>query len=323
MIVEPSSFALTTTPVFGAFFFLFAMLEYQAKRSLEIGFDDDGRIIAYRDHFLTDIGAFNPIGSGVMYNTIAHLAGPYRIDHFSAEAKIVTTNKVPNAPYRGAGRPEAALVTERAMDLIAGELGIEPAEVRRRNMIRPEQMPYKLGIVYRDGEPIVYDGGDYPGALQKALAVYADGTRLVPSDQPIGADHATKPAGEHRDLICWPARRTLVPQAVDQPVHPDGPAPPEREHLEHGPHLTASETRRIAPLHLEISQQPHAEGLHHLHRGSRGRATALRGNVRARTTAARPVRAQCCRWGPPSSVERVAWGVGSATKRSRQRSEQK
>ena len=136
---------------------------------LEIGFDDDGRILGYRDRFLTDIGAFNPIGSGVMYNTIAHLAGPYRIDDFSAEAKIVTTNKVANAPYRGAGRPEAALVTERAMDLIAAELGMEPAEVRRRNMIRPEQMPYKLGIVYRDGEPIVYDGGDYPGALDKAL----------------------------------------------------------------------------------------------------------------------------------------------------------
>ncbi|HEY1362945.1 MAG TPA: xanthine dehydrogenase family protein molybdopterin-binding subunit [Xanthobacteraceae bacterium] len=136
---------------------------------LEIGFDDDGRILGYRDRFLTDIGAFNPIGSGVMYNTIAHLAGPYRIDDFSAEAKIVTTNKVPNAPYRGAGRPEAALVTERAMDLIAAELGLEPAEVRRRNMIRPDEMPYKLGIVYRDGEPIVYDGGDYPGALDKAL----------------------------------------------------------------------------------------------------------------------------------------------------------
>ncbi|MGH6737738.1 MAG: xanthine dehydrogenase family protein molybdopterin-binding subunit [Bradyrhizobium sp.] len=104
---------------------------------LEIGFDDEGHLLAYRDRFLTDIGAFNPIGSGVMYNTIAHLAGPYRINNFLAEAKIVTTNKVPNAPYRGAGRPEAALATERAMDLIAGELGIEPAEVRRRNMIRP------------------------------------------------------------------------------------------------------------------------------------------------------------------------------------------
>ena len=137
---------------------------------LEIGFDDDGRILAYHDRFLADCGAFNPIGSGVTYNTIAHLIGPYRIDNFAAEARVVATNKVPNAPYRGAGRPEAALATERAMDLVAGALRIEPAEVRRRNMIRPEQMPYKVGLVYRDGEPIVYDGGDYPAALEKALA---------------------------------------------------------------------------------------------------------------------------------------------------------
>ncbi|HZT52433.1 MAG TPA: xanthine dehydrogenase family protein molybdopterin-binding subunit [Stellaceae bacterium] len=137
---------------------------------VEIGFDDTGRILAFRDRFLADSGAFNPIGSGVTYNTIAHLMGPYRIDNFAAEARVVATNKVPNAPYRGAGRPEAALATERAMDLVAGALGMEPAEVRRRNMIRPDEMPYKLGIVYRDGEPIVYDGGDYAGALDKALA---------------------------------------------------------------------------------------------------------------------------------------------------------
>lgn len=134
-----------------------------------VGFDNDGRILAFQDRFLTDIGAFNPIGSGVMYNTIAHLAGPYRIENFLAEAKVITTNKVPNAPYRGAGRPEAALATERVMDLIAGTLSIEPAEVRRRNMIRADEMPYSLGIVYRDGEPIVYDSGDYPAALEKAL----------------------------------------------------------------------------------------------------------------------------------------------------------
>jgi carbon-monoxide dehydrogenase large subunit len=114
---------------------------------VEIGFDDDGRILAFHDRFLVDCGAFNPIGSGAVYNTIAHLAGPYRIDHFAAEAKIVVTNKVPNAPYRGAGRPEAALVTERAMDLIARHLRLEPAEVRRRNMIRPEEMPYSVGIL--------------------------------------------------------------------------------------------------------------------------------------------------------------------------------
>jgi carbon-monoxide dehydrogenase large subunit len=137
---------------------------------VEVGFDDDGRIVAFRDHFLVDCGAFNPIGSGAVYNTIAHLAGPYRIDHFAAQARIVATNKVPNAPYRGAGRPEAALATERVMDLIARQLELEPAEVRRRNMIRPEEMPYSLGILYRDGEPITYDGGDYPAALEKALA---------------------------------------------------------------------------------------------------------------------------------------------------------
>jgi len=79
------------------------------------------------------------------------------------------TNKVPNAPYRGAGRPEAAFAMERAIDLVARTLGLEPVEVRRRNMIRADEMPYRVGIPYRDGEPIVYDSGDYPGALQKAL----------------------------------------------------------------------------------------------------------------------------------------------------------
>jgi carbon-monoxide dehydrogenase large subunit len=137
---------------------------------VEIGFDDEGRILAFRDRFLTDSGAFSPIGSGAIYNTIAHLAGPYRIEHFAAEATVVATNKVANAPYRGAGRPEAALATERAIDLVARKLGLEAAEVRRRNMIRPEEMPYKVGLLYRDGEPIVYDGGDYPAALDKALA---------------------------------------------------------------------------------------------------------------------------------------------------------
>jgi carbon-monoxide dehydrogenase large subunit len=80
------------------------------------------------------------------------------------------TNKVPNAPYRGAGRPEAALATERVMDLIAQKLGLEPAVVRARNMVPAAEMPYRAGIPYRDGEPIVYDSGDYPGGLEKALA---------------------------------------------------------------------------------------------------------------------------------------------------------
>jgi aerobic carbon-monoxide dehydrogenase large subunit len=136
---------------------------------VEVGFDDDGHILALRDDYIVDCGAWNPIGSGIAYNTAVHLTGPYKIENLAASGKIVVTNKVPNAPYRGAGRPEAAFAMERTVDLVARSLGLEPAEVRRRNMIRADEMPYRVGIPYRDGEPIVYDSGDYPGALQKAL----------------------------------------------------------------------------------------------------------------------------------------------------------
>src|SRR5580704_12552611 len=139
------------------------------SHEVEAGFDDEGHILALRDSFIFDCGAWNPIGAGVVYNTAVHLPGPYKIDNFAASARIAVTNKVPNAPYRGAGRPEATFAMERIMDLVANELGLDPAEVRRRNMIRADEMPYRAGIPYRDGEPIVYDSGDYLGALKKAL----------------------------------------------------------------------------------------------------------------------------------------------------------
>jgi carbon-monoxide dehydrogenase large subunit len=136
---------------------------------VEAGFDDNGKLLAFRDSFIGDCGAWNPIGSGIAYNTAVHIPGPYKFDHFAVHARIVVTNKVANAPYRGAGRPEAAFAMERTMDLIAAELGLDPAEVRLRNMVPGNEMPYRLGIPYRDGESIVYDSGDYPKALQQAL----------------------------------------------------------------------------------------------------------------------------------------------------------
>jgi carbon-monoxide dehydrogenase large subunit len=136
---------------------------------VEAGFDDDGRLLAFRDSFIADCGAWNPIGAGISYNTAVHLPGPYKFDNFAVHARIAATSKVPNAPYRGAGRPEATFAMERTMDLIAGELGLDPADVRLRNMVPHKEMPYRLGIPYRDGEAIVYDSGDYPKALQQAL----------------------------------------------------------------------------------------------------------------------------------------------------------
>ena len=135
----------------------------------EVAFDEEGHILALRDRMLLDCGAWNPISLVTSYNTISHLMGPYKIPNYQMESKVVVTNKVPNAPYRGAGRPEAVFVMERLIDLIADQLNLEPSEVRFRNMVTPEEIPYDAGILYRDGSEVVYDSGDFPGALRKAL----------------------------------------------------------------------------------------------------------------------------------------------------------
>ncbi len=149
--------------------FMAACHSRDQTHDVEVGFDDEGRLLAFRDSFIADCGAWNPIGAGIAYNTAVHLPGPYKFDNFAVCARIVATNKVPNAPYRGAGRPEASFAMERIMDLIATEIGRDPAEVRMTNLVPAEEMPYRLGIPYRDGEPIVYDSGDYPKALRCAL----------------------------------------------------------------------------------------------------------------------------------------------------------
>ncbi len=160
----------------------------------EIAFDETGKILALRDAIIMDCGAWNPIGVGIPYNTVCHLLGPYKIENFSVRARVVATNKVPNAPYRGAGRPEAAQVIERFMDLVARELDLEPSEVRRRNLVGADEMPYSAGIPYRDGQPIVYDSGDYCRALDQALESIGG---LAPFRQ---RQRETRSAGRHLGL---------------------------------------------------------------------------------------------------------------------------
>ena len=188
---------------------------------VEVAFDDDGRILGLRDDYIVDCGAWNPIGSGVAYNTAVHLTGPYKIENLAASGRIVVTNKVPNAPYRGAGRPEAAFAMERTIDLVARTLGLEPAEVRRRNMIRAEEMPYRVGIPYRDGEPIVYDSGDYPRRAAKG-ARRRRRRRGVPPAPTAGAPRGPLSRSRHRLLYrghrSRPVRERLCPR---RPVRQD------------------------------------------------------------------------------------------------------
>jgi aerobic carbon-monoxide dehydrogenase large subunit len=138
----------------------------------------DGTILGVRDRIWLDLGAYNVWGIVLPYNTVAHLLGPQRIRNLSVDVRGVVTNKTPNAPYRGAGRPETVFAMDRAIDCLARELGIDPADIRRRNYIRSDELPWDLGMPYRDGNPLVYDTGDFPANLEAALkAADYDGFR--------------------------------------------------------------------------------------------------------------------------------------------------
>lgn len=139
------------------------------RHEAEIAFDAEGRILAVRDRVLKDSGAYMPVGIGTPVNTAVHLLGPYHVPNYDSSITIVVTNKTPNAPYRGAGRPEATFVIERLIDLVARATNLDPVDVRLRNMIPPEKIPYAVGLSYRDGAPIIYDSGDYPAALGQAV----------------------------------------------------------------------------------------------------------------------------------------------------------
>src|SRR5437660_1040527 len=136
----------------------------------------DGTILAVRDRIWLDLGAYNVWGVVLPYNTAAHLIGPHRIKNMRVDVEAVVTNKTPNAPYRGAGRPETVFAMDRIVDCLARGRRLDPAEIRRKNYIRPDEMPYDFGMPYRDGNPLVYDTGDFPEALRQALdaAGYAE-----------------------------------------------------------------------------------------------------------------------------------------------------
>src|SRR5437660_5801093 len=138
---------------------------------VEYAFDDQGVLLAVRDTFLHDTGAYTPYGIIVPIITACTLPGPYRLKHYYSEFTVLYTNKVPVSPYRGAGRPHAVFVMERIMDRIARELDIDRCEVRSRNFIQPEEFPWDVGLVYQDGGPTRYDSGNYQAGLDKLKAL--------------------------------------------------------------------------------------------------------------------------------------------------------
>jgi carbon-monoxide dehydrogenase large subunit len=209
----------------------------------------EGRLLAVRDRVVMNTGAFNILGLIVPYNSFSHLVGPYKVDALEVDFRVAVTNTGIVAPYRGAGRPEAVFAMERAIDRLARKLDLDPAEVRARNLVRPEEMPYDTGIIYRDGAPQVYDSGDYPELLRRAregvererfaavanehtrvgvgYAVYTEGTgvgpfesgrvRIEPSGRVSVYTGASSQGQGHRTTLAQIAAETLsVPiESVD------------------------------------------------------------------------------------------------------------
>src|SRR6266852_3000350 len=134
---------------------------------VEYAFDDQGVLLAVRDLFLHDTGAYTPYGIIVPIITASSLRGPFSRKHYYSDFTVLYTNKVPVSPYRGAGRPHAVFIMERVMDCIARELDMDRLEVRSRNFIQPDEFPWDVGLVYQDGGPTKYDSGNYQAALDK------------------------------------------------------------------------------------------------------------------------------------------------------------
>src|SRR5216684_1870444 len=138
---------------------------------IEAAVQNDGRLLGLKVRTIADLGAFLAGFTAMVPNrTPSFLSGPYQVQAVDSQVVGVFTNKVPTAPYRGAGRPEAAYILERTMDRIAYELNIDPADVRRRNFILKEAFPYSSVT------GVKYDSGNYRVALEKALelADYTD-----------------------------------------------------------------------------------------------------------------------------------------------------
>ena len=155
--------------------FLMATQERDQWWAMTLALDADSRIRGLKLDMTHDNGAYLPWGIIMPYIGVTTTPGPYVIPAMTVDLKIVLTNKGPTSPVRGAGRPQAVFAMERILDKAARQLGMDRAEIRERNFIQPEQMPYSVGFIYRDGKPLRYDSGDYPAcqALSLKAADYA------------------------------------------------------------------------------------------------------------------------------------------------------
>jgi len=150
--------------------FTATVLERGQDWDMEAACDADGRLLAIRGDMRHDHGAATPYGVALPYNAATNMIGPYVLPACDLTVSLCLTNLTPAAPTRGAGRPQGTFVMERILDAVAEKLGLARDEVRRRNLIPANAMPYATEVKQRDDSAMVYDSGDYPECQAKALA---------------------------------------------------------------------------------------------------------------------------------------------------------
>ena len=177
--------------------FLSSIHASEQHYDVEVGFDAAGTILAMQATILTDNGGYlHSVPSMTMSLAATGLPGPYRIPNYAVDAWAVVTNKVPLSTYRGPGATQAAFVMEGMVDRVARHLGLDPAEVRLRNVFTPAELPVARGWEPLRVGPITYDSGDYPGNLRAALAtlgyasVRAEQARLRAAGRHLGIGFA-------------------------------------------------------------------------------------------------------------------------------------
>jgi CO/xanthine dehydrogenase Mo-binding subunit len=148
---------------------LVACVERDQVHDVALAATRDGKLLALRDDFLHDMGAYTISGLNLPQNAMIHSVGPYVIPSLDLRFRGVVTTTTPVGAYRGAGRPYGTAVIERAMDTLARELRMDPVELRRRNLVPANRHPYATGLSTAGRGPVEYDSGDYARCMDLAL----------------------------------------------------------------------------------------------------------------------------------------------------------
>lgn len=267
---------------------------------LEIAATEDGRILGLRGTVQGDMGAYIRTNGGVVPSRAAQfLPGPYRIPAFACEVRALITNKTPVGTYRGPGRFEANFCRERLLDMMAADLGIDPAELRLRNLMEPAELPYRTGELVPGDPDATFDAGDYPAALRRVL----DEIDYAGWKERYGELHDGKAVG--LGLACFiESSAAGAPEHARIIVSPDGAievrtgASSFGQGVETGMAQICAELlgvaiERITVLHGSTTLLPAGSGTYH------SRTTVMAGNavrVAAETLRARCIELASLRW---------------------------